>query len=349
MLDFTSSLYLGLRHSSGDLLPWAQLTTGKPALLEEPPAAQLAAARLARLTGLETGVMARSTLHAFWDLMPVLVRILGTVAIFIDAGTYPLAKWAVERAMLHGVPGHQFRHHNASDLKESVVTHAGLARRPIVVADGLCPGCGGLLPAAEYFEIAQKFGGVLVLDDTQALGVVGPSGGGSVPQAGICDPASIVVSSLAKGFGAPLAFVGGSMHVVARYQQEGETRAHSSPPSMADLHAALRALDLNETEGRQRRSLVRQLVVRFRRGLGGLGLASSGGLFPLQTLRPLADVTAPELHRGLTANGIRTILHRPICATRPRLSFLFTADHRLSDVDAALAALAVVARAARSA
>ena len=31
MLDFTSALYLGLRHGSGSLRPWSALTTGVPA------------------------------------------------------------------------------------------------------------------------------------------------------------------------------------------------------------------------------------------------------------------------------------------------------------------------------
>ena len=36
VLDFTSALYLGLRHPSSSLRPWSGLTTGKPAVLEPP-------------------------------------------------------------------------------------------------------------------------------------------------------------------------------------------------------------------------------------------------------------------------------------------------------------------------
>ena len=39
MLDFTSSLYLGLHHPSRSLAPWGRLTTGVPAAMGEPPEA----------------------------------------------------------------------------------------------------------------------------------------------------------------------------------------------------------------------------------------------------------------------------------------------------------------------
>jgi len=40
VLDFTSALYLGLRHPSGSLRPWARFTLGVPAALAAPPEAE---------------------------------------------------------------------------------------------------------------------------------------------------------------------------------------------------------------------------------------------------------------------------------------------------------------------
>ena len=68
MLDFTSCLYLGLRHESDALPAWSSLSTGKPAALEDPPGARRVARKLAELQGCETALMAPSTLHLFWDL-----------------------------------------------------------------------------------------------------------------------------------------------------------------------------------------------------------------------------------------------------------------------------------------
>ena len=91
MLDFSSALYLGLRHPSRSLAPWDRLTTGTPAALGEPPAAGRVAAALAGLQGSEAAVLARSTLHAFLDCFAV----LGGPArpVLVDGGAYPIARW----------------------------------------------------------------------------------------------------------------------------------------------------------------------------------------------------------------------------------------------------------------
>src|SRR6266498_189787 len=102
MLDFTSALYLGLRHPSMLLDSWEALTLGRPAALQEPPGAEAVAATLARLQGCEAATLLPSTLHLFWDLF----RVLSTqrVAILIDAGTYPIVRWGAERAASTGAP-----------------------------------------------------------------------------------------------------------------------------------------------------------------------------------------------------------------------------------------------------
>ena len=103
-------------------------------------------------------------------------------------------------------------------------------RPPLVLADGFCPGCGRLVPIAEYLDLLRPFRGRLVLDDTQALGIYGDSPGAAAPlrpgrrriaaRAGISDSADLLVSSLAKGFGAPLAMLAGSAANVARLEAE---------------------------------------------------------------------------------------------------------------------------------
>ena len=101
MLDFTSALYLGIRHPSRSLRPWSQLTTGKPAALESPPSSQAVARALAELQGCERVTLLPSTLHLFFDLFEVLRR--EGIRLYVDAGAYPMARWGAERAASRGV------------------------------------------------------------------------------------------------------------------------------------------------------------------------------------------------------------------------------------------------------
>jgi 8-amino-7-oxononanoate synthase len=346
MVDFTSSLYLGLRHASASLRPWAQLTTGVPAALAEPQMSGVLARRLARLTGTQDGMVARSTLHASFDAISLSAE-RGT-AIYIDTGSYPVARWAAERAAAFGTPLRSFPHHDPVAVERLVAAGATSRLRPVVLTDGLCGGCGQPAPLTAYLSAVRRFGGLLIIDDTQGLGVLGArqpqgnalgmGGGGVLRWANLEGHDVLLIDSLAKAFGAPLAFIGGSHQRIDLYRERGETRMHSSPPSYADTHAATRALDLNETEGERRRAWLAQLATSFQHGLRRLGVTACPLPSPIQTLRPIRGAAATELHRRLGLAGIRAVLHSS-CDSTVRVSFIINATHTASQIERALTAV----------
>jgi 8-amino-7-oxononanoate synthase len=344
VLDFTSALYLGLRHPSPSLRSWSGLTTGKPAALEPAPGSAVIAGKFAALVGCESALPVASTLHLFWDLFGVLAR--DQVRIYMDQGTYAIARWGVERAAARGVPVRRFAHHDPAALKTAIEQDRHGGRRPIVVADGFCPACGRPAPVAQFLQSTAPHGGHVVLDDTQALGVLGRQGGtaygrgggGSLRWQDIRSPDVIVGSSLAKGFGVPMAMLAGSASLIRRFEAQSETRLHCSPPSVANLRAAEHALAVNRADGDHLRRYLAQLVRRFRAGLRAIGLAADGGLFPVQTLRP-AGVAAEVLYERLLDLGIHTIVIRRCREIGAQVAFLITALHRSSDIDLAVEAI----------
>lgn len=348
MLDFTSSLYLGFRHPHCNLDPWEALTTGAPAALTEPARNRGVAQAVARLQGCEQGLIAPSTLHLFWDLFGFLGR--ESVAVYLDAGTYPIVRWGAERASGRGVAVREFPHHDADSLRQLLLRHNRHGIKPLIVADGFCPACGRGAPVRDYLTCARAFGGLLIIDDTQSLGILGHSpapavpygkgGGGVLRWSGISGPEVVAVNSLAKGFGAPLAVLSGSSALVGRFEAASETRVHCSPPSAASIHAALRALALNEQRGDALRSHLASLVSRFRHLLGHHGLSTSGGLFPMQTLCPQPGIDAATLHHRILREGIKTVLHRRRDGKTPLLSFILTAGHSVNEIERAAETLA---------
>src|SRR5262249_52296080 len=134
---------------------------------------------LAELVGTERATISRSTLHAFWDLFLILSG--QDTVIYVDASTYPIPRWGIERAACRGVPVKTFRHHHPDDLSRQLAQDARRILRPLVVADGFCTGCGRFAPIRHYLAHAREFGGTVVLDDTQALGVFGSSPTAAMP------------------------------------------------------------------------------------------------------------------------------------------------------------------------
>jgi 8-amino-7-oxononanoate synthase len=344
-LDFTSALYLGLRHPSGALPGWPALTTGVPAAVEEPPAAAEVAAALAALVGCESAVMGVSTLHLALDVLgsPSIAR---DAALLWDAGVYPVARWAIERARGMGVTSAPFRHLAPGALERAVARAVRARLRPIVVTDGYCPGCARAAPIAEYRDVACRAGGLVVVDDTQALGIVGPpgpgwaGGGGSLRRDALDGAGVIWIASFAKAFGAPLAAIAAEAGRVARFTAESETRVHTSPPSAAAIASAGRALRVNAAWGEALRRRLRSHIRHFRRALEPIGLSALGGDHPVQLLEPIDGVDALALHAALRRCGVCAVPLRASCSGGPGIAFVVTAVHREETIERAVELLA---------
>jgi 8-amino-7-oxononanoate synthase len=345
MLDFTSALYLGLRHASGSLAAWDALTGGRPATLVETDGAAAVAQRAARLTGCEAGLLLPSTLHLFFDLFSSLPR--GSTC-YVDAGVYPVARWGVEHAASRGHRVRTFAHFDAAHLEHLLARDARAGFHPIVVTDGFCPGCGLRAPLNSLLAGLRRYEGTLVIDDTQALGIFGErcdapatalhapafgcGGGGSLRACGANGPDIVLASSLAKAFGVPVAMLAGSREFVAHFARHSATRMHCSPPSVAVVRAAERALDVNVARGDALRARLARHVRHFREIAGSACSSIRGNLFPVQTLGCGGAVgeDAVRLHHALATAGVRTVLQSP---RDPRVSFLFSSSHSEADVE----------------
>jgi len=351
-VDFTSALYLGIRHPSRSLRPWSQLTTGKPTALETAPSAQVAAAALAQLQGCERAILLPSTLHLFFDLFEVLRR--ERISVYADAGTYPIALWGAERAAARGVPFRRIPHYNPAAARLAIEEDERPRMRPVILADGFCPDCGHPAPLREYLQCVIPYDGYVVLDDTQALGIwgtapgpkypYGSGGGGSLRLHAIRSPHVILGSSLAKGFGVPLAVLSGSARLVQCFVRRSETRVHTSPPSIAVLHAAENALRINAQNGDEIRLRLARLVTEFRQNIRGSGLDNAGSLFPVQMLAPDRDSDAARLQLLLRSAGVRTAVVQGLTLPEAKLVFVITASHSSAEIVMASRSLMAIMR-----
>jgi 8-amino-7-oxononanoate synthase len=347
MIDFTSSLYLGLKHGSKDLAGWQQLTLGKPSALEAVPGSSEVESELAQISGVERAILAPSTLHLFWELFSIFAK--PGVTVFLDDGAYPIVGWGAERAAALGVPVLQFRHYDVRDLQEKL---SRAAAGPVVVAaDGYCTSCGKGAPLLGFLDLLRERSGSLVIDDTQALGIFGRSpkpwrpfgsgGGGSLQLTEIRDHNLLVVSSLAKGFGVPIAVLLGGEAMLREYEGKSKTRVHCSPPSVAAIAAAIRALKINREQGDLLRLRLAQRVAHFRGRLSKLGVLGSNDLFPVQSLQLPSHKRGRDIYTALLQCGVRTVLQRGKQENRERITFVITAEHSETDIDYAATCLSL--------
>jgi 8-amino-7-oxononanoate synthase len=344
--DFTSASYLGLRHASRALRPWAALTTGRPAAVRPVPGAAAVARRLARLQGCEAATLLPSTLHAAWDVGG-LVDPRRDVLVH-DRELYPVLGAAVSRAAARGVRARRFAAHDPASLAAAL---AGEPRRPVVLLDGLCPACGGPAPLRDLLAVVRRHRGLLVIDDTLAVGILGTrggsvrawgrGGGGSLCYHGLAGaPDVLVIASLAKALGVPAAALSGPAAAIAEYEARSDARVHSGPVSAADVCALEHALVVNRRAGEALRRRAADAVRRWRTALRDLGVTGDGGSLPVQALPPLPRETAARLHRRLELAGVHAVPQSWAGGRAGRVVFLFGARTAPADIDAAAAALA---------
>ena len=325
--DFTSAHFLGLEPTGAP----AALTSGRPAAVEEPPAARSLGRRLAACQGAGAGVLARTSLHGLLDVLAT--RPPGAT-VLLDEAVYPIGRWAAGATVGSG-DLLEFRHHDA----EHAARRAQRRGPVVVVSDGTCGACLRPAPLAELAAVTARHGGELVVDDTLAAGVLGrreqrapvlgAGGGGTAAWLGVPLTGLVTVSSLAKGLSAPLAVVTGPTPRVSQVQRDGPTRVHAGPPTTADLAAlacALRHPTLDAVRSRLAANLVRVRDVMQALGLRPLGI-------PFPVLSTEGGSRDPlQLHRELAASGVRTLATTGRCTGRPTLSLCIRADHTTADL-----------------
>ena len=335
MLDFTDSGYLGLRHASAELPAWRSIAAGRPAALQESRLADALARGVAQLQGVEDGVVGSSSLLLAMDALGPALRD-GPWRVMADRGCYPTLLWAAAQ----GGPPEPIGHHDPSALADALA-RVGPGVRPLLTVDGFCPGCGRLAPLAAYARLLTSRAGRLFVDDTQALGVIGPRGAGSLAAAGLPITDLLCVASLAKGFGAPIAVLSGPRRLIEAFRRDSATRMHTSPPAWPAVLAGVRALVIDRRCGGRLRQRLRGAIAVFRRFCAARGVPLLAGAFPIQTVA--ATVGCPHrLVAALRCRGIRTFASRSFHDRRAHLRLIVTANHTEPELACAADALAMV-------
>ncbi|WP_210464277.1 pyridoxal phosphate-dependent aminotransferase family protein [Rufibacter roseolus] len=334
MDDFTSALYLGFCNPSSQVPPWQRLTTGVPAALKEPFSNQYVAAQVAKMQGLERGVISPSSLHLFWD---VFGQVKENTIILADDKLYAVARWGLERAASRRAKVIYFKHQDAKDLALKLRHHVAQKASLLVVTEGWCPHCGKPAPLPEYVSLTRKYDGLLLVDDSQAFGVLGTGrtkdqpygkgGGGLLQWYDVQGDDILTICSLAKGLGVPLSVLSGSQQQIEKFKSQSETRVHSSPVSAAHVQAACLAIAENRKRGNLLRLKLFENVKLFRESLARIGVITQGGFFPVQVLK-LPNRTNPyAMYKLLLSLNVRALLLAPHQGQKPEISFCLTALH----------------------
>jgi glycine C-acetyltransferase len=141
---------------------------------------------------------------------------------------------------------YRYRNRDMADLEEQLKAAAG-ARRRLIATDGVFSMDGYVAPLREICDLADRYDAMVMVDDSHAVGFVGPRGRGTPDLHGVADRIDIVTGTLGKALGgASGGYVSARKEIVDLLRQRSRPYLFSNSVAPAIVAASLVVLDLLE-------------------------------------------------------------------------------------------------------
>ena len=202
----------------------------------------------------------------------------------------------------------RYRYANSDmDELEARLQEAEGARYRLIATDGFFSMDGFVASLGEICDLAERYDALVMVDDSHAVGFVGPGGRGTPALHGVTDRVDIVTGTLGKAMGgASGGYVSGRREIVELLRQRSRPYLFSNSVAPHVVAATLRALDLIETSPALREQLDDNTAF-FRERMTELGFDVLPGMHPIAPVMVGDAVQAGRLASELHARGVYAV------------------------------------------
>ena len=237
----------------------------------------------------------------------------------------------------------RYRNRDMADLEAQLKASAD-ARRRLIATDGVFSMDGYVTPLGEICDLADRYGAMVMVDDSHAVGFVGARGRGTPELHGVSDRVDIVTGTLGKALGgASGGYTSGRREIIDLLRQRSRPYLFSNSVAPAVAGASLKVLDLLES-GDDLRARLRENTAWFRERMTGLGFDILPGDHPIVPVMIGDAARATQMADLLLEKGIYVIgFSYPVVPVgKARIRTQVSAAHSRDDLQAAAAAFAAV-------
>jgi 8-amino-7-oxononanoate synthase len=238
--------------------------------------------------------------------------------------------------------GARFKRYAHADAGAAERTLAESANTAVVATDGVFSMDGDLAPLHALAQASRAHRAWLVVDDAHGIGVVGPTGRGSLEHLGLSsDDVPVLVGTLGKAFGSFGAFVAGSSDLIEFLIQKARPYIYTTALPQPVAAATRAALRIAQRETWRRERLI-ALVERFRRAARQMSVPVMDSSTPIQPIVLGSSSAALRAQQELIDSGFWVVAIRPPTVPRgsARLRVTLSAAHTEGQVDSLVQALA---------
>lgn len=223
---------------------------------------------------------------------------------------------------------------------ESCLREASDARVKLIATDGVFSMDGIIADLPRICDLAEKYGALVMVDDSHATGVIGKGGRGTPDYHGVADRIDIMTGTLGKALGgASGGYTSGPYEVIEWLRQRSRPYLFSNALMPAIVRASIKALELVRGGDALRAQLMRN-ADRFRMGLTKAGFRLGGASHPIIPVMLGEAVLAKEMAQRLFDLGIYVVgFSFPVVPKgEARIRVQMSAAHSDDQIDRAVAA-----------
>ncbi len=240
---------------------------------------------------------------------------------------------------------YRYANSDMADL-EAKLEEAADARFKLVVTDGVFSMDGTIANLQAVCDLAEKYGAMVMVDDSHAVGFMGEKGRGTHEHCGVMGRVDILTGTLGKALGgASGGYISSSKEVIEWLRQKSRPYLFSNSLAPAITAASITALDLLGS-GDELRPRLRANAAHFRSGMTKLGFRLLPGEHPIIPIMLGDAFLAQEMANALLLEGVYVIgFFFPVVPQgQARIRTQMSAGHTLPDLDFAMAAFEKVGR-----
>jgi glycine C-acetyltransferase len=232
----------------------------------------------------------------------------------------------------------RYRNGDMADLQAKLEDAKASARQILVATDGVFSMDGYIAKLREICDLADKYGAMVMVDDSHAVGFVGANGRGTPEFCGVEGRIDIITGTLGKALGgASGGYTSGRKEIVAYLRQRSRPYLFSNSVPPPIVAASLKVLDLLTQSGELRERL-RENARFFREQMTALGYQILPGEHPIVPVMIGDASLASRLAEALLAKGLYVIAFSfPVVPKgKARIRVQLSAAHSRADLEFAI-------------
>jgi glycine C-acetyltransferase len=240
-----------------------------------------------------------------------------------------------------------FKHKDVQDCERILQEHSDFPGKKLIITDGVFSMDGDIAPLPQLCDLAEKYGGIMMVDDAHASGVLGRGGRGTIDHFNCHGRVHIQVGTLSKAIGAMGGYVCGSRDLIDFLYLRARPFLFSTSHPPATAAACMAAFSLLDSAAGEK--LVKKLwgnTKLFKRELKKRGFQFKASETPIVPIHVGDAAKAFEFSTKLFAAGVfaPAVGYPTVAEGKARLRAIVSAGHKKEQLVKAADILAEVAK-----